>query len=182
MAAYLSSLLKSRDAVKEIRVFGLGKPFLRRFRNFWQQYFAATKRVAAFKGTRECSFRSRIQRWNRGYLDLCRGTGHLEELSPLETSYWFSQAAERSRSMLESFFRTTGRLYEDTLFAENLLSFLDLPPDSVEGALSRGNRSQFRVPRPIQKGIEFGMSHFIIHAQTGLSLRIYPLRSDQKRR
>ena len=57
--------------------------------------------------------------------------------------------------MLESFFRAIGRLYEDTLFAENLLSFLDLSPDSVEGALSRGNQSQIRVPRPIQQSIEF---------------------------
>ncbi|MCK5380043.1 MAG: ABC transporter ATP-binding protein, partial [Candidatus Latescibacteria bacterium] len=36
MISYLSDLLGSRDAVKEIRLFGLHDPFLERFRHFWQ--------------------------------------------------------------------------------------------------------------------------------------------------
>ena len=154
MATYLSSLLKSRDAVKEIRVFGLGKPFLRRFREFWQQYFAAEKRVRLSKERANALLGLASSAGTAGIWIYAVVQAIWRTITIGDVVLVF-QAAERSRSMLGSFFRAIGRLYEDTLFAENLLSFLDLSPDSVEGALSRGNQSQIRVPRPIQQGIEF---------------------------
>ena len=66
------------------------------------------------------------------------------------------QAAEQSRGSLVLFFRTLGRLYEGTLFAESFLKFLDMPMDSVSGALSRKDRKPgVSCPRPIRQGIEF---------------------------
>ena len=45
MVDYLSNLLVSREAIKEIRLFGLHQPFLDRFRQFWQSFFSETTAI-----------------------------------------------------------------------------------------------------------------------------------------
>ena len=45
MVDYLSQLLTEREAIKEIRLFGLQQPFLDRFQDFWQTFFAETTRI-----------------------------------------------------------------------------------------------------------------------------------------
>ncbi|NKB72590.1 MAG: hypothetical protein GKR89_36400 [Candidatus Latescibacteria bacterium] len=45
MVTYLADLLGARDPVKEVRLFALHRPFLERFESFWQQHFAAEKRI-----------------------------------------------------------------------------------------------------------------------------------------
>jgi len=45
MVDYLSQLLTEREAIKEIRLFGLQQPFLDRFQDFWHTFFAETTRI-----------------------------------------------------------------------------------------------------------------------------------------
>ena len=49
MALYFAGLLRSRDAVKEVRIFGLGDLLLSRFKDFWDRYFKAEMRVRLSK-------------------------------------------------------------------------------------------------------------------------------------
>ena len=85
--------------------------------------------------------------------------------------------------MLASFFRTIGRLYEDTLFRRKSSVLLGPVPRIRWKVLYRERiECRFAFQGQSSKALSFGMSHFIIHAQIGLSSRIYPLRSGQKRR
>lgn len=157
MAGYLSNLLKSRDAVKEIRLFNLDGPFLERFRRFWQQYFSAERRVRLSKERANAALGLASSAGTAGIWAYAVIQAVWKRITLGDVALIF-QAAEHGRNGLSSFFRTAGSLYEETLFAEHLLSFLDLPPDSVEGALSRKGPSQapaVLVPKPIQEGIEF---------------------------
>lgn len=64
------------------------------------------------------------------------------------------QATEQGRSALAQLFRRGGTFYEHLLFAKNLFDFLDLNPNSVEGALARDGRSG-NAPPTVGEGIEF---------------------------
>ena len=50
MAAYYQELLSSRDAVKEIRVFGLGKHFLDRFHQYWREHLVDEAKLRSSRG------------------------------------------------------------------------------------------------------------------------------------
>jgi len=157
MARYLAGLLKSRDAVKEIRLFNLDGPFLERFRRLYQQYFSAERRVRLSISRRNAVLGLASSAGTAGIwaYAVAQAIGRRITLGDVALVF---QASEQGRNELGSFFQIAGSLYENTLFAENLLSFLDLPPDSIEGALSRKAQSQvpaLLVPRPIQEGIEF---------------------------
>ena len=156
-AIYLMELLSSREAVKEIRLFGLDRPFLERFQAFWRQYYA---------GEREIRF---AQQWIGLLLSLVSliGTAGIWSYGIIQAAHaritlgdvtLVLQAAERARTSLGALFFEAGELYENSLFTTNLFHFLDLPPDSVEGALWRPRdpaSALAPVARPIQQGIEF---------------------------
>ena len=68
------------------------------------------------------------------------------------------QVAEQARTRLAGLFFEIGEIYENGLFTTNLFRFLDLAPDSVEGALGRSpdlSKPLLSVAQPIQQGIEF---------------------------
>ena len=66
------------------------------------------------------------------------------------------QAAERSRSMLESFFSDDRPSLRGHAFRrKSSILFGSVPGFGGRCFIARGSRSQIRVPRPIQQGIEF---------------------------
>ena len=157
MAMYLSDLLGSRNAVKEIRLFGLHEPLLERFHTFWLKYFSE------IKGLRFSQERSGLL---LGFISMS-GTAAIwgyaviqaviSQITIGDVALTF-QAAEQSRNRLSQLFGTIGLFYEHSLFAGNFFGFLDLVPDSVEGALSRKKQmgdQPLIVPRPTEEGIEF---------------------------
>ena len=154
MAHYLSRLLGSRDAVKEIRIFGLHNELLRRFNSFWRSYIGETARLR---------FAQERSGFLLGLLTLA-GTASIWAYAVVRavgghitvgTVALAFQAAEQGRSGLSRLFQDLGLFYEHTVFAGTLFRFLDLDPRSVEGALAPPPASPVPIPDQLTQGIEF---------------------------
>ena len=154
MAHYVSRLLDSREAVKEIRIFGLHEELLKRFTRFWKTY-------------REEAGRLRFAQKRSGFLlglltmagtaaiwayAVVRAVGGQITVGTVALAF---QAAEQGRTGLSRMFRDLGLFYEHTIFAGNLFRFLDLDPRSVEGALAPPPPSPVPFPERLTQGIEF---------------------------
>lgn len=154
LADYLSRLLGSREAVKEVRIFGLHEALLRRFTGYWRRFV---------KESTTLRFRQEKLSFLFGLLSMA-GTAAIwgyaavravgRHITVGDVALVF-QAAERSRSGLISLFSNLGRFYEHTIFAGNLFRFLDLEPSSVDGALAPTPATPAPVPKSIKNGIEF---------------------------
>ncbi len=158
MVDYLSQLLIEREAIKEIRLFGLQQPFLDRFNAFWQTFFADTARII-FHQERRSLLLLMLSALGTGAIWIFAiaqaGLGRITigELTLV------IQSVERVRADLGGLFKRGGIFYENSLFVSNLFNFLDLPPDAVEGALDRNKlatqQSRQPIPNPLCHGIEF---------------------------
>lgn len=157
MATYFAELLSSRDAIKEIRLFRLNQPFLNRFRRFSREYFDEEKK---FRLSREwtntflalLSIMGTAGIWMYAIVQAIRSRITLGDVALV------LQAAEQARSHLGALFSQVGEIYENSLYTANLFHFLDVAPDSVEGALSHPqdpSKPLIYVAQPIQQGIEF---------------------------
>ena len=154
MAEYLSRLLGSREAVKEIRIFALHEELLRRFNSFWGLFGKET-------------FRLRFAQERFGFLlglitmlgtasiwayAVVRAVGGYISVGTVALAF---QAAEQARSGFSNLFSNLGLFYEHTIFAGILFRFLDLDPRSVEGALAPPPASPIPVPDRLTQSIEF---------------------------
>ena len=154
MAEYLSRLLGSREAVKEIRIFALHEELLRRFNTFWglferetfrlrfaQERFGFLLGLVAMMGTASI--------WAYAVV---RAVGSHISVGTVALAF---QAAQQARSGFSEMFGNLGLFYEHTIFAGTLFRFLDLDPRSVEGALAPSPASPAPVPDRLTQGIEF---------------------------
>ena len=146
--AYLEHLLTDYNAVKEVKLFGLGEPLLGRYANlFWK--FVSEDRAIAQK---------------RSLVSL--GWGLLATLTYYGAYAWIVWRAvggaitlgdmtlylgifRNSQNLFESIFYGLSDLYENGLFMSNLFAFLELEPQMVIAARPR------LVPPEIRRGIEF---------------------------
>ncbi len=151
---YLSRLLGSREAVKEIRIFGLHQELLKRFTGYWNTYVKQSTRLK-FRQEKlgflfgALSMAGTAAIW--GYA-VVRAAGRQITVGDVALAF---QAAERSRSGLVSLFTDLGYFYEHSIFAGILFKFLDLERSSVDGALAPIPDSPAPVPKRIDRGIEF---------------------------
>lgn len=145
---YLEHLLTVDSSVKEIKLFGLGEPLLRRYEElFWKFYredealarrrsaislvwglFATTSYYGAYAWI--------VWRTISGSITLGDMTLYLTLF-------------RQSQGTFQGLFDNTTRLFESGLFMNNLFGFLGLAPQMTNVAQPR------RVPRPILHGIEF---------------------------
>jgi ATP-binding cassette subfamily B protein len=141
-------LLTDYNAVKEIKLFGLGEPLLGRYANlFWK--FVSEDRAIAQK---------------RSLASL--GWGMLATLTYYSSYAWIVWRAvggaitlgdmtlylgifRNSQNLFESIFYGLSELYENGLFMSNLFAFLELKPQMVIATRPRP------VPEEIRYGIEF---------------------------
>lgn len=154
MAAYYQELLSSRDAVKEIRVFGLGRPFLDRFRQCWQEHIAEetdlrTSRERVGVGLEALSLAGTVCIWMFAIVQAVRSRISLGDVALV------LQASEQARQGLTRLLSQAGEIYENNLFTRDVLHLLDLESGGVEGALSPVLTVQASAPRPIRRGFEF---------------------------
>lgn len=157
MASYVQTLLTQGDAVKEVRLFGLGPWFLHRFR-------AANREVADEYGSRLLA----QERWNL-LTTLLAVTGlglvwiyavwqAVSGRITLGDLLLVFQASEQVRTNLSHFVDSIGVFYEHSLYVGELHEFLALEPDDVPGALTPrpvGEGPSPMVRRPLQQGVEF---------------------------
>ena len=153
LTGYLAELLGSRDAVKEVRLFGLEGLFLSRYKQFWEQRFGEERAI-----------RLGEEKWNASLgLVAALGTGGIWAYAILQTVLgritlgditMVFQAANQSRKALEEIFGRGGLLYKHALYARSLFEFLDVQRGDMEGAL-KIREDPAPVPRPIERSIEF---------------------------
>ncbi|MBV7334468.1 ABC transporter ATP-binding protein/permease [Chloroflexi bacterium TSY] len=157
MVVYLSDLLASREAVKEVRLFGLQQIFLERFRQYWQTFFAETQEMI-FGRERKSIFYLMLSAlgagvvWIFAIIQAVLGRITIGELTLA------IQAVERVRSDLGGLFLRGGIFFENMLFVGNFFHLLDLESNAVEGALSRNVQRTGRAHAPsssVSQGIEF---------------------------
>ena len=145
---YLEMILTGNDTVKEIKLFGLGKPLLERFKILFNQFFEEDKAIAkkkTFAGigwgllsniAYYASYGWIVFRTIAGMITLGDMTMYLAN---------FRQAQSSLSSLLDSL----NSLYESNLFLDNLLDYLAIQPKLVSPVNGK------IAPAPIKQGIEF---------------------------
>jgi len=154
-ANYLSWLLTSRDAAKEVRLLGLQQLLLARFDASWKQFIAENQSLAL--KVQKMQFLVRVPAvigllgsWIYAAQKAVSG-----QISIGSMTMYF-QAAKAFSEGLEQILATGGGFYENTLFLGKLFEFLDLDSAKTEGALrQRAGVAGLPVPRPIRLGLEF---------------------------
>lgn len=169
---YLEHLLTDYDAVKEVKLFGLGEPLLGRYADLFWKFLREDQTIA--------------QRRSLASL----GWGLLATLSYYAAYAWivwravggeitlgdmtmYLGIARSSQGMFEAIFYGLSDLYENGLFLSNLFAFLALEPQMALAANPQ------RAPRRIRQGIEFRDVSFRyeghdVYALRHVSLTIHP--------
>ena len=150
---YLETLLTSNDTVKEIKLFGLGAPLLRRYQELFTQFYLedraiAERRTAAGLGWGMLSTLVYYGSYAWIVLSTIAGLITLGDMTMFLAI--FRQSQSSTRSLLDSF----NRLYESNLFLDNLITFLKLQPQLT------APESGLTAPAPIHHGIEFRQVSF----------------------
>jgi ATP-binding cassette subfamily B protein len=152
-AKYLKYLLTEDAHAKEIRLFGLGKLFSKRFRHLRRQIRRERLTLATRRALSElvpetsaalalfASFAFIAYRTVQGMLTL----GDL---------VMYYQAFQRGQDFLSNLLNSLVSLYEDNLFLSNLYEFLDLKRTVLEPLHPQA------VPNPMQTGIAFNHVSF----------------------
>ena len=155
MGFYLQSLLTSRDNVTEIRIFGLADYFVNRFLHFRRIYLIALRKLLLKLlkmniGLNILSMGGVASVWGYGVYQAV-----LQKITLGDLSLVF-QSAQQSRSLLTGVISSSSNVYQSALFATRFFDFLDLDPQSVEGALEPP-RSEHppAIPTPLTQGVEF---------------------------
>ncbi len=154
MVDYLGyRLLGVREAVKEIRIFGLEPILLQRFVDFWQERIEEQARLSR----REVHVTSIlallpaagvVSVWGYALAQAAVGT---ITIGTLALAF---QAAEQAQAGFRLLFQQTGYLYGHTLYLTELFKLLSLSSASVQGAIEKASLAH-PVPDPIKQGIEF---------------------------
>jgi ATP-binding cassette subfamily B protein len=145
---YIEYLLTVDTTVKEVKLFGLGKPLLQRYQDmFWRFYHedAALARrrslISVLWGMLSTASFYGAYAWVAWRT--ISGAMTLGDLTLYLTL--FQQSQSTFRGMISG----VGQLYENGLFMENLFTFLKQQPQMQTAAEPRP------LPRPIREGIEF---------------------------
>jgi len=145
---YLEMLLTGNDSVKEIKLFGLGKPLLTRYQTLFTRFYEedkaiAKRRTVAGLGWGVLSSLAYYASYAWIVLRTVAGSITLGDMTMFLSI--FRQSQTSIRSLLDGL----NRLYESNLFLDNLITYLALQP-----SLSSPS-SGLLVPSPIREGIEF---------------------------
>jgi ATP-binding cassette, subfamily B, bacterial len=145
---YLEMLLTGNDTVKEIKLFGLGEPLLKRYQELFNRFYVedraiAERRMAAGLGWGLLS--SLAYYGSYAWIVLRTVTG----LITLGDMTMFLSIFRQSQSSIRSLLDSLNRLYESNLFLDNLMTYLKLQPQLV------APRDGLIAPAPIRHGIEF---------------------------
>ncbi|PKO14636.1 MAG: ABC transporter permease [Chloroflexi bacterium HGW-Chloroflexi-10] len=145
---YLETLLTGNDTVKEIKLFGLGEPLLKRYQTLFSQFFLEDRAIAE---------RRTIAGLGWGMLSTLTYYGSyawivlrtIAGIITLGDMTMFLAIFRQSQSSIRSLLDSLNRLYESNLFLDNLMTYLKLQPQLVAPV------NGLVAPAPIRHGIEF---------------------------
>lgn len=145
---YLEHVLTVDSSVKEVKLFNLGEPLLRRYSDTFWKFFREDTDLARRRSV------------------ISVGWGVLASLSYYGAYAWivfvtiagsitlggmtlYLTLFRQSQSAFQSLFSSVTRLYEHGLFMDNLFTFLGLRPQMIQAA------QPVAVPSRLQRGLEF---------------------------
>ena len=145
---YLEQLLTGNDTFKEVKMFGLGKPLLERYRQLFINFFnediaIARKKSLAGLGWGLLSSLAYYGSYVWVILRTIAGAATLGDMTMFLSI--FRQSQQSITSLLGNF----NNLYEGNLYLDNLLDYLKITPVLVNP------KDGLMAPSPIEQGIRF---------------------------
>ena len=145
---YLEMLLTGIEGVKEIKLFGLGKPLLQRYQALYTRFYQEDSAIAKRRTAAGVAWGllSNLAYYGSYAWIVLRTVARLITLGDM-TMYLalFRQSQSSFRSLLDSL----NRLYESNLYLDNLMTYLALEPLLVSPPAG------LPAPEPMRHGIEF---------------------------
>jgi len=145
---YLERLLTNSESAKEVKLFGLGEPLLKRYHDLFWKFYAedtalAQRRSAISVGFGVLTSLSYYLAYAWIVLHTVIGVISLGSMTLYLTVF------RQSQGMFQGMLAGLNNLYESALFMSNLYGFLGLEPQM------KRSEAPLHVPRPIVHGIEF---------------------------
>ena len=162
--AYLEHVLTVDASVKEVKLFGLGEPLLKRFSDIFWHFLDEDHRLARRRslisflwgllatGSYYGSYAWIIYVAVAGIITLGQMTMYLSLF-------------RQSQGTVQGLFDNVNRLYENGLFMENLFDFLELTPSMPQSA------NPMPLPAKLMHGLEFRHVSFRYPGRDGWALR-----------
>ncbi len=145
---YLETLLTGNETVKEIKLFGLGEPLLKRYQTLFSQFYLEDRAIAekrTWAGLGWGMLSNLVYYGSYAWIVLRTVAG----LITLGDMTMFLAIFRQSQNSIRSLLDGLNRLYESNLFLDNLLTYLKLEP------LLAAPVNGLSAPAPIRQGIEF---------------------------
>lgn len=169
---YLEHLLTDYDAVKEVKLFGLGEPLLGRYADLFWKFLREDQAIAQKRSLASLGWglAATLSYYAAYAWIVWRAVGGEITLGDMTM---YLGIARSSQGMFEAIFYGLSDLYENGLFLSNLFAFLALEPQMALAAHPQ------RAPRRIRQGIEFRDVSFRyeghdVYALRHVSLTIHP--------
>lgn len=145
---YLEVLLTGNDTIKEIKLFGLGKPLLRRYQELFTRFYQEDRAIAERRTMAGLGWGllSNLAYYGSYAWIVLRAVAGIITLGDMTM---FLAIFRQSQSSIRSLLDSLNRLYESNLFLDNLIEYLKLQPLLVAPA------NGLTAPAPIRRGIEF---------------------------
>lgn len=145
---YMESLLTGSDAVKEVKLFGLGDMLLKRYQALCTRFHVedvsmAKRRTLAGLGW---GMLSTLVYYGSYVWIVWRTVSNLITLGDMTM---FLSIFRQTQNSIQALLDSLGRLYESNLFMDNLMKYLKLEP------LLTSPKDGKMTPSPIVQGIEF---------------------------
>jgi ATP-binding cassette subfamily B protein len=146
--SYLEHLLTDYNAVKEVKLFGLGEPLLGRYASLFWKFVSEDRAIAQRRSLASLGWGllATLTYYGSYTWIVWRAVGGAITLGDMTLYLGIFRG---SQNLFESIFYGLSDLYENGLFMSNLFAFLELEPQMVIAARPRP------VPSEIRRGIEF---------------------------
>jgi len=145
---YLEMLLTGNEFVKEVKLFGLGENFLKQYQTLFTQFYLEDKAIAEKRTVAGLGWgllSSLAYYGSYAWIVIRTITG----LITLGDMSMFLSIFRQSQRSIQSLLDNLNSLYENNLFLDNLLTYLELEP------LLAATENGLIAPSPITQGIEF---------------------------
>jgi len=162
--SYLEHLLTDYNAVKEVKLFGLGEPLLGRYASLFWKFVSEDRAIAQKRSLASLGWGllATLTYYGSYTWIVWRAVGEAITLGDMTLYLGIFRG---SQNLFESIFYGLSDLYENGLFMSNLFAFLELEPQMVIAARPRP------VPSKIRRGIEFRSVSFKYDGHDEYALR-----------
>ncbi len=145
---YLEYLLTVDNSVKEVKLFGLGEPLLKRYHDMFWKFYREDASLARRRSLVSMFWAlvSTASYYGAYAWIVWQTIGGVITLGDMTL---YLALFRQSQGTFQGLFDNIGHIYESGLFMGNLFGFLGLVPQMPQMAQAQ------RVPRPIMHGIEF---------------------------